>query len=87
MLRVLLLIQGCPVYISCNSKKGGPAVTLNTLTHNCAILILVNVNDVHGDNIIIKLKRCNFRNIICLPYQDQWTFCGVGDQESLRTKI
>ena len=63
MLRVLLLIQGCPVYISCNSKKGGPEskVTLKTLTHDCAIVILVNVKDVRGDNIIINLKRCNFR--------------------------
>ena len=62
-------------------------MTLNTLTQNCAIVILVNVKDVRGDNFIIKLKRCNFRNIICPPYQDQWTFCGEGDQESLRPNI
>lgn len=36
-------------------------MTLKTLTHNCAIVILVNVKDVRGDNIIINLKRCNFR--------------------------
>ena len=51
-------------------RKVGLKVTLNTLTHNCAIVILVNVKDVRGDNIVIKLKRCNFRNIIWLPYQD-----------------
>ena len=44
-------------------------MTLKTLTHNCAIVILVNVKDVRGDNIIINLKRCNFRKYICLPYK------------------
>ena len=42
-------------------RKVGLKVTLKTLTHNCAIVILVNVKDVRGDNIIINLKRCNFR--------------------------
>ena len=62
-------------------------MTLKTLTHNCAIVILVNVKDVRGDNIIINLKRCNFRKYYLSFILDQWTFCGEGDQESLRTNI